>query len=164
MLLCDNPKCAGGDATGWHLRCLDPPLSHVPTGKWYCPMCAQCAPPSRQATPSPTAEMKVEVDLEVGAEAGADGEAKAETGRAVQGRFREGSGKEAETGRAVQRDASTSAAEIEISSTEIKISSTEIELPAGHEYFTAEDLERFKDKASLRSLTLSPAQPGSEVR
>jgi hypothetical protein len=33
MLLCD------GCGTGWHLDCLQPPLSRVPEGMWVCPMC-----------------------------------------------------------------------------------------------------------------------------
>ncbi len=34
MVLC--PMCG----TGWHTRCLDPPLPEVPTGAWVCPDCA----------------------------------------------------------------------------------------------------------------------------
>ena len=30
--------CDGCDAA-WHLFCLDPPLSEVPEGDWYCPKC-----------------------------------------------------------------------------------------------------------------------------
>ena len=33
MLLCD------GCGTGWHLACLQPPLSDVPPGAWVCPVC-----------------------------------------------------------------------------------------------------------------------------
>jgi transposase InsO family protein len=33
MLLCD--KCS----RGWHLRCLTPRLSKIPTGEWVCPTC-----------------------------------------------------------------------------------------------------------------------------
>jgi hypothetical protein len=33
MLLCD--ECG----TGWHMRCLHPPLSAVPPGAWVCPSC-----------------------------------------------------------------------------------------------------------------------------
>ena len=35
MLLCD--ACG----TGWHLQCLDPPLSAVPPGQWVCPECVR---------------------------------------------------------------------------------------------------------------------------
>ncbi|PNH10928.1 PHD and RING finger domain-containing protein 1 [Tetrabaena socialis] len=34
MLLCDYPGCE----TGWHTRCLDPPLTGVPLGEWFCPL------------------------------------------------------------------------------------------------------------------------------
>ena len=27
--------------TGWHLQCLDPPLSSVPPGQWVCPGCVK---------------------------------------------------------------------------------------------------------------------------
>ena len=33
MLLCD--ECG----TGWHMRCLNPPLSAIPPGAWVCPSC-----------------------------------------------------------------------------------------------------------------------------
>jgi transposase InsO family protein len=33
MLLCDNCN------TGWHMACLNPPLSDIPAGIWLCPMC-----------------------------------------------------------------------------------------------------------------------------
>lgn len=33
MLLCD--KCD----VGWHMSCLEPPLTTVPVGNWYCPTC-----------------------------------------------------------------------------------------------------------------------------
>lgn len=33
LLLCD--KCDGG----YHMHCLDPPLSKVPEGDWFCPKC-----------------------------------------------------------------------------------------------------------------------------
>ena len=33
MLLCD--RCD----QGWHMQCLDPPLTKVPTGRWTCPNC-----------------------------------------------------------------------------------------------------------------------------
>jgi len=35
MLLCD-----GCDA-GWHIQCLDPPLSNVPDGGWFCLLCEE---------------------------------------------------------------------------------------------------------------------------
>ena len=38
MLLCD------GCNSGWHLACLNPPLSSVPRGDWYCPACEQDQP------------------------------------------------------------------------------------------------------------------------
>ena len=44
MLLCD-----GCDA-GYHLRCLDPPLSRVPRKEWLCPECAP-APGSCSGSP-----------------------------------------------------------------------------------------------------------------
>lgn len=34
MLLCNDCD------TGWHLFCLDPPLSKIPNGHWTCPICA----------------------------------------------------------------------------------------------------------------------------
>lgn len=34
MLLCD--RCY----RGYHLGCLQPPLSHIPSGDWFCPTCA----------------------------------------------------------------------------------------------------------------------------
>lgn len=36
LLLCDGDGCKNA----FHMRCLDPPLSSVPDGTWYCPMCA----------------------------------------------------------------------------------------------------------------------------
>jgi transposase InsO family protein len=33
MIICDG--CEGG----WHMGCLDPPLTDVPEGKWLCPTC-----------------------------------------------------------------------------------------------------------------------------
>ena len=38
-LECD--KCDGP----WHLECLDPPLSAVPEGEWFCPECAEPGAP-----------------------------------------------------------------------------------------------------------------------
>lgn len=35
ILLCDGCDC------GFHLLCLDPPLSHVPAGEWHCPDCIE---------------------------------------------------------------------------------------------------------------------------
>ena len=35
MLLCDGPGCA----TACHTFCLDPPLTTVPAGDWFCPDC-----------------------------------------------------------------------------------------------------------------------------
>ncbi len=35
ILLCDHPYC---DA-GYHTFCLDPPLTAVPSGDWFCPQC-----------------------------------------------------------------------------------------------------------------------------
>jgi len=39
FLLCENPftECNNGA----HTYCLDPPLSEVPDGKWYCPACTK---------------------------------------------------------------------------------------------------------------------------
>ncbi|EMD34113.1 hypothetical protein CERSUDRAFT_141605, partial [Gelatoporia subvermispora B] len=37
---------------GWHMDCLDPPLSEAPPGKWHCPRCPPLPPPG----PSPAAE------------------------------------------------------------------------------------------------------------
>ena len=34
MLLCDSCN------SGYHMSCLTPPLTKVPTGEWYCPVCA----------------------------------------------------------------------------------------------------------------------------
>jgi hypothetical protein len=34
MLLCDTCD------TGWHMYCLDPPLTRIPDGAWRCPKCA----------------------------------------------------------------------------------------------------------------------------
>ena len=34
LLLCD------GCDSGYHLDCLDPPLSAVPPDEWFCPECA----------------------------------------------------------------------------------------------------------------------------
>ena len=33
MLLCDRCNC------GFHLYCLDPPLTKVPPGEWFCAQC-----------------------------------------------------------------------------------------------------------------------------
>jgi len=33
MLICD------GCDNGWHMHCLNPKLSEIPKGKWYCPFC-----------------------------------------------------------------------------------------------------------------------------
>ena len=33
MLLCDRCNC------GFHMGCLDPPLSVVPAGDWFCTQC-----------------------------------------------------------------------------------------------------------------------------
>ena len=33
MLLCDRCNC------GFHMGCLDPPLSVVPAGDWFCSQC-----------------------------------------------------------------------------------------------------------------------------
>ena len=38
MLLCDGHGCD----VGYHLRCLQPPLSAVPEGEWLCPKCTEC--------------------------------------------------------------------------------------------------------------------------
>ena len=35
MLLCDWPGCT----TACHIFCLNPPLTAVPAGDWYCPDC-----------------------------------------------------------------------------------------------------------------------------
>jgi hypothetical protein len=37
ILLCDRPLCSNS----FHQRCLQPPLSTIPKGKWYCPQCSQ---------------------------------------------------------------------------------------------------------------------------
>ncbi|TFK72958.1 hypothetical protein BDN72DRAFT_815391 [Pluteus cervinus] len=29
---------------GWHMDCLDPPISETPTGRWHCPMCPPILP------------------------------------------------------------------------------------------------------------------------
>ena len=34
LLLCDGP-CGGG----FHMSCLSPPITEVPEGDWFCPMC-----------------------------------------------------------------------------------------------------------------------------
>ena len=39
MLLCD--ACGAG----WHTGCLQPPLSQIPAGDWYCPRCAPLLTP-----------------------------------------------------------------------------------------------------------------------
>ena len=45
MLLCD--RCEAG----WHMACLDPPLSTIPPGTWLCPTCQAAAPdPSHPPT------------------------------------------------------------------------------------------------------------------
>ena len=36
LLLCDWPNCDNAV----HLACLNPPLTEVPEGDWYCPSCA----------------------------------------------------------------------------------------------------------------------------
>jgi len=45
MLLCD------GCNSGWHIDCLTPPLSSIPRGDWFCPVCQQEEPelPSNSA-------------------------------------------------------------------------------------------------------------------
>lgn len=35
LVLCDSPGCSGGA----HLRCMDPPMTRPPHGKYYCPSC-----------------------------------------------------------------------------------------------------------------------------
>jgi len=35
LLLCDGEECG----LGYHMYCLDPPLTRVPRGKWRCPEC-----------------------------------------------------------------------------------------------------------------------------
>jgi hypothetical protein len=35
MILCDSENCN----QGWHLQCLTPPLSSVPSGRWFCSTC-----------------------------------------------------------------------------------------------------------------------------
>ncbi|WFD34647.1 histone acetyltransferase [Malassezia cuniculi] len=35
---------------GWHLYCLDPPLTKPPRGKWYCPTCTPKPPPTSRQT------------------------------------------------------------------------------------------------------------------
>ena len=36
MLLCDGASCTAA----YHIYCLQPPLSEVPDGAWFCPACA----------------------------------------------------------------------------------------------------------------------------
>jgi hypothetical protein len=49
----DNEKklllCDGCDEGAYHIFCLDPPLSRVPSGKWYCPKCADKYPKNGKA-------------------------------------------------------------------------------------------------------------------
>ena len=52
MLLCDGPGCG----TAYHLRCLRPPLKHVPKGDWLCPSCKQET--EAGAEPEPEAEVR----------------------------------------------------------------------------------------------------------
>ena len=35
LVLCDSPGCSGGA----HLRCMNPPMTRPPHGKYYCPSC-----------------------------------------------------------------------------------------------------------------------------
>jgi len=35
MLLCD------GCDSGYHIHCLDPPLTRIPRGRWFCPACVR---------------------------------------------------------------------------------------------------------------------------
>eukprot|EP00903_Cladosiphon_okamuranus_P018863 g17350.t2 len=37
IILCDGDGCSGAA----HLGCCDPPLEHVPDGKWFCDQCAE---------------------------------------------------------------------------------------------------------------------------
>lgn len=45
ILLCDT--CNGE----YHIECLTPPLTQVPTGNWFCPKCASGQPPWSLLTP-----------------------------------------------------------------------------------------------------------------
>lgn len=43
ILLCDGKSCPAA----YHMRCLEPPLTHIPEGAWYCPGCsAQSSAPA----------------------------------------------------------------------------------------------------------------------
>jgi hypothetical protein len=45
MLLCD--ACGNG----WHIGCLQPPLTQIPPGEWYCPRCSPLLSPP-EGTPA----------------------------------------------------------------------------------------------------------------
>ena len=49
LLLCDGPGCEAA----YHTQCLDPSLSEVPEGDWFCPACAP--PAAASATPASSA-------------------------------------------------------------------------------------------------------------
>ena len=38
IILCDGEHNCGEDY-GYHIKCLEPPLHHVPEGDWLCPDC-----------------------------------------------------------------------------------------------------------------------------
>ncbi|KXZ41350.1 hypothetical protein GPECTOR_528g522 [Gonium pectorale] len=53
MLICEHRGCG----TGWHMECLDPPLTCLPPGSWYCPTHAaggSCAPVPQRPRPHST--------------------------------------------------------------------------------------------------------------
>lgn len=47
LVLCDSPGCSGGA----HLRCMNPPMSRPPHGKYFCPSCKGETPPSHSSLP-----------------------------------------------------------------------------------------------------------------
>lgn len=44
--------CCDSCPNVWHASCLDPPLSSLPKGDWYCPQCNPVAPEKRQQQPA----------------------------------------------------------------------------------------------------------------
>ena len=54
LVLCDSPGCSGGA----HLRCMNPPMTRPPHGKYFCPSCKGETHPheSSNSLPSPIEE------------------------------------------------------------------------------------------------------------
>eukprot|EP00975_Prorocentrum_lima_P039744 8350495-Prorocentrum_lima.AAC.1 len=44
MLLCDQCNC------GWHMQCLQPVVTSIPEGDWFCPVCTAAQFTSRSLT------------------------------------------------------------------------------------------------------------------